>query len=299
MDAPLLWHIPLSHYNEKVRWALDYKGIAHRRRVLGPDYLIRVWRATGQGKLPVLWLDGRAIADSTRIIAALEDHYPEPPLYPRDVAMRQRALTLEDDLDETLGPALRAAIVTPLFRHDPDVALRVLTTGMGGKAYPTLRPLLRIFPSFYRFRHRISESNLERDRAIVATALDRIEHQRQGRTYLVGEAFTVADLTAASLLGALLQPPEIQYPLEVELPLYLKDYRAKLLRHPAVQWAAGIYRLHRGTLGGSCKAHSRAVSSFGKMIADLFISWERRRAKGRPLLGVKRTCLLAKVRGEK
>ena len=246
MNASLLWHIPLSHYSEKVRWALDYKGIAHRRRVLGPDYLIRVWRATGQGKLPVLWLAGRAIADSTRIIAALEEHYPEPPLYPRDAAMRQRSLTLEDDLDDTLGPALRAAIVTPLFQHDPDIALRVLTTGMGGKAYPTLRPLLGIFPAFYRFRHRISASNLERDRAIVATALDRIEHQRQGHAYLVGEAFTVADLTAASMLGALLQPPEIQYPLEVKLPLYLKDYRAKLLRHPAMQWAAGIYRLHRG-----------------------------------------------------
>jgi glutathione S-transferase len=92
--------------------------------VLGPDYLIRVWRATGQGKLPVLWLDGRAIADSTRIIAALEEHYPEPPLYPRDTATRQRALALEEDLDDTLGPALRAAIVTPLFRHDPDIALR-------------------------------------------------------------------------------------------------------------------------------------------------------------------------------
>src|SRR5690242_16685775 len=64
MDTPLLWHIPLSHYSEKLRWALDYKCIAHRRRVLGPDYLIRVWRATGQGKLPALWLDGRAIADS-------------------------------------------------------------------------------------------------------------------------------------------------------------------------------------------------------------------------------------------
>src|SRR5215470_4094933 len=76
MDTPLLWHIPLSHYSEKVRWALDYKGIAHRRRVLGPDYLIRVWRATGQGKLPVLWLDGRAIADSTRIIAALRSITP-------------------------------------------------------------------------------------------------------------------------------------------------------------------------------------------------------------------------------
>ena len=157
MDTPVLWHIPFSHYSEKARWALDYKGIAHRRRVLGSNYLIRVWRATGQGKLPVLWLDGRAIADSTRIIAALEEHYPEPPLYPREAAARQRALALEDDLDETLGPALRAAVVTPLFRHDPDTALRMLTTGMGSKAYPGLRPLLRVFPWFYRFRHKISE----------------------------------------------------------------------------------------------------------------------------------------------
>ncbi len=246
IDTPLLWHIPLSHYNEKVRWALDYKSIAHRRRVLGPDYLIRAWRATGQGKLPILWLDGQAIADSTRIIAALEERWPEPALYPHDAAARQRALALEDDLDETLGPAVRAAIVTPLFWNDPDIALRVLTTGMPDKAYQTLRPLLRIFPSYYRFRHKISKADLETDRAVVAAALDRIEQERQGRAYLVGEAFTIADLTAAALLGPVLQPPQIQYPLQVDLPPYLQDYRATLLRHPAAQWAAGVYRLHRG-----------------------------------------------------
>jgi glutathione S-transferase len=247
LDAtPLLWHIPLSHYSEKVRWALDYKGIAHLRRVLGADYLIRAWRATGQGKLPILWLDGRPIADSTRIIAALEERYPEPPLYPGDAAARQRALELEDALDETLGPAVRAAIVTPLFRNDPEIALRALTTGMPERAFRTLRPLLRVFPSYYRFRHQISEANLEKDRADVAAALDRIEQERQGRAYLVGEAFTVADLTAAALLGPLLSPLEIQYPLQVEFPPYLQDYRAAVLRHPAVQWAYGIYRLHRG-----------------------------------------------------
>jgi glutathione S-transferase len=246
MDTPSLWHIPFSHYSEKARWALDYKGIAHRRRVLGSDYLIKVWRATGQGKLPVLLLDGRAIADSTRIIATLEERYPEPALYPRDSAARQRALALEDDLDETLGPALRAAVVTPLFRHDPDIALRMLTTGMGSKAYPGLRRVLRVFPWYYRLRHRISERNLERDQATVATALDRIEQVRQGRAYLVGEVFTVADLTAASLLGPLLQPAELQYRLQIKLPAYLEDYRNGLLRHPALQWAAEIYRLHRG-----------------------------------------------------
>jgi len=117
---------------------------------------------------------------------------------------------------------------------------------MSDKAYQTLRPLVRIFPVFYRFRHKISDSKLEADRATVNAALDRIEQERQGRAYLVGDAFTVADLTAAAMLGALLQPPEIQYPLRVELPPYLQDYRDTLLQHPATRWAAGIYRLHRG-----------------------------------------------------
>ncbi len=72
MSTPLLRHIPLSPFNEKVRWALDYKRIPHRRRVLGPDYLIRAWRATGHGTMPILWLDGKAIGDSTSITAGLE-----------------------------------------------------------------------------------------------------------------------------------------------------------------------------------------------------------------------------------
>ena len=246
MDTPLLWHIPLSHFNEKVRWTLDYKGIAHRRRVLGPNYLWRAWRATGRGTLPILWLNGRAIGDSTHIIAALEASHPVPALYPADPAARQRALAIEDDLDETLGPALRACVVTPLFRHDPDIALRVLTTGMPDQAYRTIRPLLRVFPAFYRMRHKISDAKLEADRAIVSAALDRIEQQRQGRDYLVGNAFTVADLTAAALLAPALQPPELQYPLQVELPAYLQEYAAKMRQHPAAQWAAGIFRRHRG-----------------------------------------------------
>src|SRR5262245_54402161 len=186
-----------------------------------------------------------------------------PSLIPRASSLRLRSITPSRHFIRAIlqrGSALshlrtistrRSArrcvrLSTPLFRGDPDIALRVLTTGMGGKAYRSLRPLLRIFPSFYRLRHGISESNLEKDRAIVAAALDRIEHERQGRTYLVAEAFTIADLTAAALLGALLQPPEIQYPLQVELPMYLKDYRTMLMRHPAAHWAAGIYRLHRG-----------------------------------------------------
>jgi hypothetical protein len=36
MDTPLLWHIPLSHFNEKVRWTLDYERIATTARCSVP-----------------------------------------------------------------------------------------------------------------------------------------------------------------------------------------------------------------------------------------------------------------------
>jgi len=93
---PVLWHFPISHYNEKARWALDWKGIPHVRRALAMSYVPRALWTTGQAKLPILHLDGQAIADSTRIIEALERLQPEPALYPRDEAARRRALALED-----------------------------------------------------------------------------------------------------------------------------------------------------------------------------------------------------------
>jgi glutathione S-transferase len=66
------------------------------RRSLRPGlHIPRVLCMTGQKALPVLILNGRTIADSTRIIAALEEAYPDPPLYPRGAAARAPALALE------------------------------------------------------------------------------------------------------------------------------------------------------------------------------------------------------------
>jgi hypothetical protein len=90
--------------------------------------------------------------------------------------------------------------------------------------------------------------------------------------------------------GALLQPPEIQYPLQVELPLYLKDYRATLLRHPAAMGGRHLSPASR-ILRGSCQAHGCAVA-FGKVVAGLFVflisSLGERRAPTRPLAALHR-----------
>ena len=85
MNHPVLWQFTASHYNEKARWALDWKGVAHVRQSLLPGpHALKIRRMTGQTAVPVLVLDGRAIHDSTRIIEALELAYPDPPLYPRE-----------------------------------------------------------------------------------------------------------------------------------------------------------------------------------------------------------------------
>src|SRR5215212_12001340 len=85
VKPPVLWHIELSHYSAKARWALDYKGIPHVRKAPVPGLhamtALRVTRGA-QRRLPVLVLDRRAVGDSTAIIEALEAYQPEPALYP-------------------------------------------------------------------------------------------------------------------------------------------------------------------------------------------------------------------------
>src|SRR3954462_15319686 len=101
VETPVLWHLEISHYNEKARWALDYKGIPHVRRAVTPGLQELTARRLRAGRtVPVLEMNGRAIGDSTKIIEQIERWWPEPPLYPADPDERTRALDLEDYFDE-------------------------------------------------------------------------------------------------------------------------------------------------------------------------------------------------------
>jgi len=85
MDTPELWQFTSSHFNEKARWALDFKRVPHIRHSMIPGFHVAtVKRMTGKTHVPVLKLNGNVISDSSRIIEALENAYPEPALYPAD-----------------------------------------------------------------------------------------------------------------------------------------------------------------------------------------------------------------------
>ncbi|MBI3770780.1 MAG: glutathione S-transferase [Deltaproteobacteria bacterium] len=244
--TPTLWQFRHSHFNEKARWALDWKGIRHVRRSLLPGFHIpRVLWMTGQKSLPVLRLDGRVIADSTRIIAALEALRPDPPLYPADPAALRHALALEEFFDEELGPYIRRSFFHDLLPHT-DYAAALTATDfppLVRHAYRALFPAIRIV---MRMDMRIDEPGAALGRAKVVAALDRIETELQPSGFLVGDRFSVADLTAAALLSPLLTPSEYPYAFPGPIPEPVASFRASLAGRRAFAWASDMYHRYRG-----------------------------------------------------
>ena len=239
--TPLLWQYNFSNYNEKARWALDYKGIDHRRRSLMPGEP-RAMAFSLRGTLPTLDLDGVRYGDSTEIIAALERLRPEPAVYPVEAAQRSAALALEDYFDEEVGHALRRAFFWEIH-EDRGYMIDFISAGQPA----AMKALLKLtFPLGWLYvsrRYAFTDEDAERAWVTLEGALDRIEVERAGGDYLVGDTFTVADLTAASLLWPLAWPDQFQY----ELPrLPANDRIDRLAAHPAAQWVGEMFRRHRG-----------------------------------------------------
>ena len=80
-------------------------------------------------------------------------------------------------------------------------------------------------------------------------AFDRLEAELNGDEYLVGDSFTVADLSAAALFYPAVLPPEgpdLPQPTES-----LTTFRAELMERPGYRWVQEMYSRHRGTPEGS------------------------------------------------
>jgi glutathione S-transferase len=92
----------------------------------------------------------------------------------------------------------------------------------------------------------IDARRAEESRRHVSAALDHLERELPASGYLVGDRFSVADLTAAALLAPAVLPPEFPYALPPEMPDSVARYRETLATRRAYGWAAEMYRRHRG-----------------------------------------------------
>jgi len=244
-NPPLLHQVRFSHFNEKGRWALDYKGFPHRRRSYQPGlHALSSRRLGGGGKMPILQFDDRTVPDSAAIVAELERIAPDPPLYPADEAERAEALELEQWFDDGLGPGLRSAIFYELL-PDGRATLEVTLQGFG---WPVRAFNAAIFPLGRIAIRRALEADAdgaERGRQQTVDAMDRIESVLGGSDYLVGDRFSVADLTGAALLAPLVAPPKFGYWLPERWPDGWEEFRAELSGRDGWAWVEEMYGRHR------------------------------------------------------
>jgi glutathione S-transferase len=247
---PTLWQLPVSHYSEKARWALAHKGVQHRRRSPLPGSHMVVALALTRGKqntFPILQLDGRTIGDSTAVVAALEQRYPDPPLYPADPERRRRALELEEFFDEELGPYSRLLPFHELV-NEPEIFAEVAADavpGPLGKAKPLVGLYARTYTSL-RFGVRDGgAAQLAREK--IVAALDRIDAELDASEgeYLVGESFSVADLTAAALLYPIVTPPEGPLSPDLPIPPAFERFRDSIRDRRGFKWVEEMFRRHR------------------------------------------------------
>jgi glutathione S-transferase len=242
---PVLWQIKVSHYSEKIRWALDFKGVEHDRKSPPPGAHMAIALAKSRGAsktFPLLDLDGRTYSDSTDIVAALEERYPDPPLYPADPDERARALELEDFFDEEVGPYTRLYAWHEIVK-DRETAERMIASGMVGPAVGA-RFTAPVAAGFLQLRYGVKSDVAAREaRAKIDAGLDRVEAELGDRDYLVGDSFTVADLTAAALFYPSVGPAE--GPALPDPPSAYEEFRDEIRGRRGFAYVEEMFARHR------------------------------------------------------
>jgi glutathione S-transferase len=248
-ELPTLITIPISHYCEKARWALDWAGIPYQERAhLQVIHWIPVTRAGGNKTAPVFVWENRVFADSADIVEeASAKAAPDRSLFPGDPTAAAEVRALQSDFDTHLGPEGRRWMYNALRGHR-DIALAYGCTGVPAwqrRALPFAYPIAaRIIDRYLD----ITPATAAESEATVRASFDAVaERLGDGRPYLCGERFSAADLTFAALAAPMLMPPEYGVPLPQpeELPVAMAATVRELRTHPAGAQALRMFREKR------------------------------------------------------
>lgn len=246
-----LYTFAMSHYSEKVRWTLDHTQIPYREICMTPVFhmvpALRMGRR-GQTTLPVLQTADDAVQDSPRIVTWLGQH--RGPLDVLPIQHEQAVREVERRFD-----AIGKDVARFLYANSFGTADAHIVKLWTDHATPAQAAFIRLgYPlirwGFKRKLH-INASRAALARKRITEVMDWLEQQLAGRkTYLVGDTFTVADITAASLLAPIACPA--QHPVygdtayQAGMVAAIEPWRNR----PALYWVRKIYDMHRGAMRG-------------------------------------------------
>lgn len=158
-----VYSTPFSTNCERVALAAAFKGIALEWLEVPYDDRTAVEEVSGQPLVPVLVDGDFVLPDSPAILRWLEERHPEPPLWPAEPARRAEADVFVDWFNHVWKRAPNL-LYDEVTKPSPDL---VRAEELGGR---------------------------------ITAALDRFEALLEGRDYLLGGEFGIADVTVFPFL---------------------------------------------------------------------------------------------------
>ncbi len=241
--------IPISHFCEKARWALERAGLGYveERHVQGVHRIV-ARRAGGGATVPVLVTDEGVFAESEEILRYADDRTEEGQrLFPAEGPPRDEVVALCRWLDEGLGPDGRRL----MYAHMLELKGPMLSVNNQGVPRWEARAMSALWPLVTRFGRRelgIGPNTVRDDEERVRRAFDAVaERLADGRPHLCGERFGAADLTFACLAAAVVVPPEygVRLPQPDELPEHVARVVRPFREHRAGAYALELFRRER------------------------------------------------------
>ena len=202
----VLYQFPISHYCEKVRWAMDYKGLDYKLKNLLPGLHLRTTKKmAAKSYVPILIDEGEQVQNSHVILNYLDDKYPDKSLSPKDPELLAKALEWEKYCDVEIGVHVRRFGYHYLLA-EPKTVIPFFTQGgpwwgplFFKLFFSKLEPIMRKVMA-------IDEAGANKSEVKIQQAIDTLHEEYKQRKFLVGDQFSRADLSAAALLAPLIMP---------------------------------------------------------------------------------------------
>ena len=195
-----LFHAPLSPFCRKVRLSLSEKKIEvelveERYWERNPDFL----RRNPAGKVPILRMHGRILAESGPICEFIEETAPKPPLLPTTPAARHEVRRLVNWFDDK-------------FHHE--VTSKLLYERITKKLIGGGQP---------------DSNNVKSGTRNIKFHLDYMDWLLEQRRWLAGDVISLADFAAAAHLSSLDYTSDVDWNRSTNV----RDWYAKIKSRPA------------------------------------------------------------------
>ncbi len=227
---------------------MDYHGIEYEICYLPPglhSFTAKKLGAPGTS-LPILVADGQVVQGSSNIIDWAEAQSTAVSIRLTPNTNIDACRELEKRLDDVAGVHVRRyyysealidhpEIVRQVFANDLSFFKKLVLYGTWGVVRKLMIDLMDLGPEQGRESRKIIEKELAWIDSLIS----------DGRRFLVGDKFSRADVTAASLLAPLAIPNEHPTYAKLKLPPHMTADLAIWEDRPSIKWVNEIYSQYR------------------------------------------------------